>query len=79
MRHEEHRVKLNVPQKVFADYQKTGVQMQAQLHVPKKGHYWLRTGVYDAKTHRVGTMEVSLDQVTQGEVAQERQAAAGLQ
>jgi VWFA-related protein len=72
VRHEEHRVRLTVPKEVFEYYQKTGVQMQAQLHVPKKGHYWLRTGVYDAETNLVGTMEVPLDQVAPGEVASKR-------
>ncbi|MGB6975242.1 MAG: VWA domain-containing protein [Terracidiphilus sp.] len=79
VQHEEHRVELKVPSKVFKSYQTTGVQMQAQLQVPHNGHYWLRTGVYDANTQRVGTMEVPLDQIAPGEMAQKRQGEAQLQ
>ncbi|HVC45654.1 MAG TPA: VWA domain-containing protein [Terracidiphilus sp.] len=69
VRHEEHLVKVHVPQKTFETFEKTGVQMQAHLQVPRSGHYWLRTGVYDADTNRVGTMEIPLDQVTLNEMA----------
>lgn len=66
---EEHLVKLHVPQSAFEADKKVGVQMRANLRVPKHGHYWLRTGVYDAETHRVGTMEIPLDMVRPSEMA----------
>jgi hypothetical protein len=36
--------------------------MHAEIEVPK-GQYWLRTGVYDQGSHKVGTMEIALGSV----------------
>lgn len=69
MGNEEHLVKLRVPQEAFEADEKVGVQMRANLRVPRHGHYWLRTGVYDAQTHHVGTMEIPLDLVRPSEMA----------
>ncbi|HUX43388.1 MAG TPA: VWA domain-containing protein [Terracidiphilus sp.] len=68
VRREEHRVALRVTPQDYANFEKYGVQMHAVLQVPK-GQYWLRTGVYDAETQRVGTMEIPLDAVKAIEVA----------
>jgi VWFA-related protein len=46
----------------FAVYQKAGVQLHFEIDTPK-GDYWLRTGVLDQATHKVGTMEVALSAV----------------
>lgn len=59
----EHRVALNIKPDVWETYQKNGgLQLHADLDVPK-GQYWLRTGIYDAGTHKVGTMEVPFSSV----------------
>ena len=59
---EDHAAELNIKPDVYAVFQNTGVQLHAELAVPK-GNYWLRTGVYDQGSHKVGTMEVALNSV----------------
>jgi VWFA-related protein len=58
----DHVVALNIKPDVYAGYQQTGMQLHAELAVPK-GNYWLRTGVYDQGSRKVGTMEIALDSV----------------
>ena len=36
--------------------------MHSEISVPK-GQFWLRTGVYDERSRKVGTMEVPLSSV----------------
>jgi hypothetical protein len=55
--HEEHLVDLNVKPNVFEAFQKNGVQLHGAVTVPK-GEYWLRTGIFDERTRKVGTLEV---------------------
>ncbi len=44
-------------------YEKNGgLQLHADVDVPK-GQYWLRTGIYDASTRKVGTMEIPFSSV----------------
>ncbi len=57
--HEEHLVDLNVKPDVFPIFQKNGVQLHGAVNVPK-GEYWLRTGIFDERTRKVGTLEVPL-------------------
>ncbi|MGC1450885.1 MAG: VWA domain-containing protein [Candidatus Sulfotelmatobacter sp.] len=56
---EDHLVDLNVKPDVYPVFQKNGVQLHGAINAPK-GEYWLRTGIYDETTHKVGTMEVPL-------------------
>ncbi len=63
----DHLVKLEIKPDVYPIFQKTGVQMHGEIDVPK-GQYWLRTGVYDETSHKVGTMEVPFSAV-KGSVA----------
>jgi VWFA-related protein len=58
----DHLVALNVKPDVYAIFQQTGVQLHAEIGMPK-GQYWLRTGVYDRGSRKVGTMEVALTSV----------------
>jgi VWFA-related protein len=58
----ENVVELNIKPDAYAVFQQKGVQMHAEIGVPK-GQYWLRTGVYDQGSHKVGTMEVALSSV----------------
>jgi hypothetical protein len=55
----DHVVQLDVKPDVWAIYQNAGVQLRAEIVVPD-GNYWLRTGVYDQQSRKVGTMEVAL-------------------
>jgi hypothetical protein len=47
---------------VYAVFQNYGVQFNADFQVPK-GQFWLRAGVYDQATQRVGTMEIPLSSI----------------
>ena len=59
---EDHVAELNIKPDAYAVFQSTGVQLNAELAVPK-GNYWLRTGVYDQGSRKVGTMEIALSSV----------------
>jgi hypothetical protein len=58
----DHLVALNIKPDVYAIFKQSGVQLHAEVDVPK-GQYWLRTGVYDQGSRKVGTMEVALSSV----------------
>lgn len=60
----DHRVAVSLTPEAWAIDQKTGLKVHAELNIPR-GQYWLRTGIYDPSTHRVGTMEVPLSSVQQ--------------
>jgi VWFA-related protein len=54
----DHLVALNIKPDAWETMQKNGgLHLHADLDVPK-GQYWLRTGIYDQSTRKVGTMEV---------------------
>jgi hypothetical protein len=59
---EDHLVNLSIKPDAYAVFQKTGVQMHGEIMVPK-GQFWLRTGVYDQDSRKVGTMEVPLSSI----------------
>ena len=59
---EDHLVKLEIKPDAYALFQKTGLQMHGQVVVPR-GQYWLRTGVYDEASRKVGTLEIPLSSV----------------
>jgi VWFA-related protein len=61
--HEEHLVDLSFKPDAYAAVQKAGVQLHADLFVPAKGNYWLRTGILDRGSRKVGTMEIPLGSV----------------
>jgi VWFA-related protein len=53
---------LSLNPRLYATFEKTGVQLHEEIDVPKGGAY-LRTGICDLATNRAGTLEVSLNQV----------------
>jgi VWFA-related protein len=59
---EDHLVNLSIKPDAYSVFKKTGLQMHGQIMVPR-GQYWLRTGVYDQETHKVGTLEIPLSSV----------------
>jgi VWFA-related protein len=59
---EDHVAELSIKPDAYTVFQQTGVLLHAELAMPK-GQYWLRTGVYDQGSHKVGTMEVALSSV----------------
>jgi VWFA-related protein len=56
----DHIVALNIKPSVYAAFQQNGVQLHDSIEAPDNNGYWLRTGVYDQNSHKVGTMEVNL-------------------
>jgi hypothetical protein len=59
---EDHLVKLNIKPDIYTVFEKTGVQLHGEVSVPK-GQFWLRTGVYDESSRKVGTLEVPLSSI----------------
>lgn len=68
----DYLIPLNIKPDIWKIFEKTGVQLHAELDVPK-GQYWLRTGVFDQATRKVGTMEVPLVAVHPLQQAQAQQ------
>lgn len=66
----DNRVLLNVKPDVWQIFQQVGVQLRGEIAVPQKGNYWLRTGIYDKSSHKVGTMEIPLSAVKPVQTAQ---------
>jgi hypothetical protein len=64
----DHLVALSIKPDVYAVFENTGVQLHADIAVPK-GNFWLRTGVYDRNSRKVGTMEIPLAAVKPLETA----------
>lgn len=60
--HQEHLVGLDIKPDVYPVFQTRGVQLHADVVTPK-GNYWLRTGIYDQHSRKVGTLEIPLDAV----------------
>jgi VWFA-related protein len=58
----DHLVALNIKPDIWTVFQQTGVQLHDEVDVPR-GQYWLRTGVFDESTSKVGTMEVPFSSV----------------
>jgi VWFA-related protein len=56
---EDHLLPLSFPPAAWTEIQNSGVQIHAKLAVPK-GNYWLRTGIFDHGSRKVGTMEIPL-------------------
>jgi VWFA-related protein len=55
-------VSFNIKPDVYTVFQQSGVQFHVEIGMPK-GQYWLRMGVYDQSSRKVGTMEVALSSV----------------
>jgi VWFA-related protein len=55
-------VPLNIKPDAYAISQQAGVQLHTDIAMPK-GQYWLRAGVFDRGSGKVGTMEVALSSV----------------
>lgn len=59
MTRRDYRVPLTIKPDIWSLFAQTGVQLHAEFDAPKD-QLWLRTGIYDQETHKVGTMEVPL-------------------
>lgn len=57
--HQEHVAALALRPDVYKRFQATGVELHADIATPQ-GNFWLRTGVYDENSRKVGTLEIPL-------------------
>lgn len=53
---------LNADSDRWTALQEEGVKIHTDIAIPK-GHYWLRTGIYDQGSGKVGTLEIPVDAV----------------
>jgi VWFA-related protein len=70
----DHLVEMHIKPNMWKVYQDSGLQLHAEIAVPK-GNYWLRTGIFDQQSRRVGTMEVPLAAVPPVQAAAQTHAA----
>ena len=59
----ETQATLGIKPEVWEIYKKTGLLFSTQIEIPK-GQYWLRIGLYDQSSAKVGTLEIPLSSVT---------------
>jgi VWFA-related protein len=59
----ETQATLGIKPDIWEVYQKTGLLFTTQIPIPK-GQYWLRIGIFDQNSGKVGTLELPLDAVT---------------
>lgn len=59
---ESHVAALNIKPKTYAAFQSNGVHLHAAISAPKR-NYWLRTGIYERGSCRVGTLEIPLSAI----------------
>jgi VWFA-related protein len=68
IKRQDHLIELNPKPDAYKVFQQAGVQLHFDLAVPN-GNYWLRTGIYDRGSRKVGTMELPLSAVKPLETA----------
>ncbi len=56
-------VHANVPAETYQQMLQIGVQFHSEISVPVKGDYYLRIGLHDVSSNRVGAMEVPIARV----------------
>lgn len=57
--HQVHVAAVAIKPDAYALFQSRGVQLHADIATPK-GNHWLRTGIYDQNSGKVGTLEIPL-------------------
>ena len=57
------KIRVDLPDDVYAQTQRSGLPAHLQIAVPEKGEYYLRVGVHEAVTDRVGALEFPLNSV----------------
>ena len=68
IRREEHRVGLDIKPNLWPEFLGRGLHLKTAIPVAN-GNYWLRIGVFDDASHRVGTFEVPFSAVKPVETA----------
>jgi VWFA-related protein len=59
----DSQASLAIKPEIWEIYKKTGLLFSTEIQVPK-GHYWMRVGLFDQGSRKVGTLELPLDAVT---------------
>jgi hypothetical protein len=59
----ETQALLSIKPEIWDIYRKTGLLFSTEIPVPK-GQYWLRIGLFDQGSGKVGTLELPLDSLT---------------
>lgn len=72
----DYRVPLAIKPDIWNTFSQTGVQLHAEFDAPKD-QLWLRTGIFDQGTRKVGTMEVPLAAVHPLQASSQQAQAAG--
>jgi VWFA-related protein len=57
-------IKAGIPAARFASLQKTGIRFRQEISVPVKGELFLRIGIHDEATGRVGAVELPISAVS---------------
>jgi VWFA-related protein len=60
----EKHIAANIPAAAYASMLKGGIPYVQQISVPAKGDYFLRLGILDSASNRVGALELSVDAVS---------------
>jgi VWFA-related protein len=55
-------IDVTIPPESFQDFEQKGLQIHQLIDLPK-GELWLRTGIYEPSSSRVGTLEVSMSTI----------------
>jgi hypothetical protein len=56
---DDRHVTMEADDEKYAEFASEGVKVHQEIDVPK-GEHWLRTGIYDRGSHRIGTLEIPL-------------------
>ncbi|MGC2162614.1 MAG: VWA domain-containing protein [Silvibacterium sp.] len=67
-------ITMNIQPALYATFQQRGLQLRESIRLPK-AELWLRTGIYDPASARVGTLEIPMSAVTDPAVAADKSMA----
>jgi VWFA-related protein len=57
---------LNVSESTYRSLLRNGLPMRQEIAVPVKGNFFLRLGVHDEASDRIGALEIPVDQIRRG-------------
>lgn len=63
IRRNDQIISLDIKPDIYVLFGTKGVQVHTEIDLPH-GQYWLRTGIYDQSSRKVGTMEIPLNSVS---------------
>jgi VWFA-related protein len=60
----QKRVAANIPAAAYASMLKSGIPYRQEISLPAKGDFFIRLGILDQATNRVGALQLSVDSVS---------------